>query len=266
MKGNTDMIKQTRKAEAGFTLVELAIVMIIIGLLIGGVLKGQALIGNAQVTAAAAQIKGVDAAVTTFRDQYNALPGDVVAPNTRLPGCAAAPCSQTGNGDGRLTNAPSNVAPLITDENVTFWLHLAAADLLTGVNKSAGTVAFDDGEPASKIGGGGYYIGYTPGGTLADLPNRSTAQAADIGGGHWLSLRSAPTVASGAAGSRILSAATTARVDRKLDDGLPNTGSLLAAGSTAGAAVDCTNGTAAVSPYMEANTGKTCDFYVRIQQ
>ena len=63
------------RAQAGFTLVELAIVMIIIGLLIAGVLKGQALINNARVTSTVAQTKAIEAATTTFKDTYAALAG-----------------------------------------------------------------------------------------------------------------------------------------------------------------------------------------------
>jgi hypothetical protein len=59
--------------------------MIIIGLLIAGVLKGQQLIGNAKVTAQVAQVKAIDAATSTFKDMYAALPGDMLVPNTRLP-------------------------------------------------------------------------------------------------------------------------------------------------------------------------------------
>ena len=68
--------QKNMRAEGGFTLVELAIVMIIIGLLIAGVLKGQALIANAQVTATVAQIKSIEAATSTFRDTYASIPGD----------------------------------------------------------------------------------------------------------------------------------------------------------------------------------------------
>ena len=67
--------QKNMRAQAGFTLVELAIVMIIIGLLIAGVLKGQALIGNAKVTAQVAQIKSIDAATSTFKDMYCLFPG-----------------------------------------------------------------------------------------------------------------------------------------------------------------------------------------------
>src|SRR5437016_3490712 len=101
--GRNNAQKNTR-AEVGFTLVELAIVMIIIGLLIAGVLKGQALIANARVTATVAQNKAVEAAVSTFRDTYAGLPGDIFNPATRLPNCAGAPCNTAGNGHGKLAN------------------------------------------------------------------------------------------------------------------------------------------------------------------
>ena len=95
-----------RQEEAGFTLVELAIVMIIIGLLIGGILKGQELIANAQITGTASCVKGIDAATTTFRDTYAAMPGDMTNAGTRLPNCAVAPCTNTGDGNNRLALAP----------------------------------------------------------------------------------------------------------------------------------------------------------------
>jgi prepilin-type N-terminal cleavage/methylation domain-containing protein len=59
-------VQKHMRAQAGFTLVELAIVMIIIGLLIAGVLKGQALIQNAQVTSTVAQVKATEAAISTL--------------------------------------------------------------------------------------------------------------------------------------------------------------------------------------------------------
>ena len=96
-------IKEIKTGQSGFTLVELAIVMIIIGLLIGGILKGQELIANAQTTATVAQLKGIDGALSTFRDKYSTLPGDMLSPNTRLRDCNAAPCNNPGNGDGRVT-------------------------------------------------------------------------------------------------------------------------------------------------------------------
>jgi prepilin-type N-terminal cleavage/methylation domain-containing protein len=90
------------RSEAGFTLVELAIVMIIIGLLIAGVLKGQALIANARVTSTVAQNKAIDAAISTFRDTYAALPGDIQNAGAKLPNCAGPCIAVLGNGDGVL--------------------------------------------------------------------------------------------------------------------------------------------------------------------
>ena len=81
--------QKNMRGQAGFTLVELAIVMIIIGLLIAGVLKGQQLITNAQIAATVAQVKAFDAATTSFKDMYAAMPGDMstAASLARLPNC-----------------------------------------------------------------------------------------------------------------------------------------------------------------------------------
>ena len=83
---NTKKIEQ--RATSGFTLVELAIVMTIIGLLIAGILKGQQLIENARVAATVSQIRAYEAALTTFRDTYGALPGDILNANDKIPGCS----------------------------------------------------------------------------------------------------------------------------------------------------------------------------------
>src|SRR5271170_4444563 len=103
--------QKNMRGEGGFTLVELAIVMIIIGLLIAGVLKGQALIGNARVTATVAQTKAIEAATSTFRDTYASLPGDMLTPAPRLQNCLGAPCTTAGDGNGILNNTP-NITPV----------------------------------------------------------------------------------------------------------------------------------------------------------
>jgi len=69
-------LKKIRTSQAGFTLVEIAIVMVIIGLLIGGVLKGQAMIQNAKVKRVAKQADEMRAAVMSFYDKYGMYPGD----------------------------------------------------------------------------------------------------------------------------------------------------------------------------------------------
>lgn len=108
----------------GFTLIELAIALMVIGLLIGGVLKGQELIENAKITQTIRQVKSYDTATMIFRSTYNALPGDIRSPGTRLPNCTAALCTNVGNGNG-----------LVGDHDVegyNFFPHLTKAGMIKG--------------------------------------------------------------------------------------------------------------------------------------
>jgi prepilin-type N-terminal cleavage/methylation domain-containing protein len=257
------MILQKHKtplsSQAGFTLVELAIVMIIIGLLIGGVLKGQQLITNAQVTAQVAQIKGIDAAVTSFQDMYNALPGDMLNPAGRLPNCNAAPCNQPGDGNGSLTNTPS-VLPLATNEGGVFFIHMAAADLLTGVNVTAAfsTLGWDISLPASKISGGGLFAGSSTG---AGTDFAGAISAVGAAGGLWLTLEGPTPVVPAAGAGQFLTPNLAQRLDTKIDDGAPGVGSVRAFGSVGVGAGNC--GTAAA--YTEVNQTKACGLFIRIQ-
>lgn len=231
-------------SQAGFTLVELAIVMIIIGLLIGGVLKGQELIGNAQVTSTVSQIKGIDAATSTFRDMYDALPGDMATPATRLPDCTAAPCNAAGNGDNRLNSTPG-AAP--GGEADTFFVHLAAADLLTGIDPAGGAI-WGGVYPEAQIEGG-FSIG-TATGVAADFTG--TLMAAGFRQGHYLVL----TATANAAPAAVLTPNQAARIDTKMDDGAPGTGSV-----HSGTGAAC--GTAAA--YNEDTPAQSCYMYIRIQ-
>src|SRR3954465_12578895 len=159
--------QKNMRAQAGFTLVELAIVMIIIGLLIAGVLKGQQLITNAQIAATVAQVKAFDAATTSFHDMYASVPGDMssAASLARLPNCAAGTqCNATnGNADGKVDTLAGaaisfNAAPAA--EQLGFWAQLNAVGLVTSLNPStaaAGNV-WGGNYPASKISGGGFDV------------------------------------------------------------------------------------------------------------
>jgi prepilin-type N-terminal cleavage/methylation domain-containing protein len=113
-----------RRQQSGFTLVEIAIVLVIIGLLLGGVLKGQELINQAKVKNIANDINGIGAAVYAYQDRYKALPGDDNGAQARW-GLAAA---QNGDRDGALNSPNANNA----DETRLFWLHLRKAGLISG--------------------------------------------------------------------------------------------------------------------------------------
>ena len=110
-------LKKIKNSNAGFTLVEIAIVMVIIGLLIGGVLKGQAMVQNAKVKRVAKQADEIRAAVMGFYDKYGMYPGDENIP-------AIPPGTDTeGNGSGQITGA----------EQYGVFLDLQLAGLISGV-------------------------------------------------------------------------------------------------------------------------------------
>src|SRR5271155_2823005 len=93
----------------GFTLIELSIVLVIIGLIVGGVLVGQDLIRAAEVRATIAQIEKYNTAVNTFRGKYNALPGDMnAATATAFNFTARGAFAGEGDGNGVIEGISAN--------------------------------------------------------------------------------------------------------------------------------------------------------------
>ena len=141
----------THPRQQGFTLVEIAIVLVIIGLLIGGVLKGQEMITNAKVTKVENDFKGITAAILAYQDRYGVLPGDDPAASTRFPGTWVA--ADNGNGNGIVGNAvPAAVWNTQTNtlENRLIWKHLRGAGFLKGpVNGTAASYQ----QPSHAFGG-----------------------------------------------------------------------------------------------------------------
>jgi len=111
------------KRQAGFTLIEIAIVLVIIGLLLGGVLKGQELITAARVRNLISTQDGVKAAYFGFLDRYRALPGDYSSATVNIPNCAGC---QNGDNNGQIL---LNGAVL---ESISAWEHLSKAGFITG--------------------------------------------------------------------------------------------------------------------------------------
>src|SRR5665811_1238303 len=107
-QGMSIMRKQT-----GFTLIEIAIVLVITGLLLGGVLKGQELIQSARVRNLASTDDGVKAAFFGFQDRFKALPGDYLTATTNINGA-----TQNGNGDGLIGGTAATAT-----EAIAVWDH-----------------------------------------------------------------------------------------------------------------------------------------------
>lgn len=137
-----------KKMQSGFTLVEIAIVLVIIGLLLGGVLKGQELVNNAKVKNLANDFRGISSFVYAYQDRFRALPGDDAAANTHLNGgTTAAPAVAANLGNARI-NGNWNSATA-TDESYLFWQHVRLAGLATGTTNPAAA----DYRPRNSEGG-----------------------------------------------------------------------------------------------------------------
>jgi prepilin-type N-terminal cleavage/methylation domain-containing protein len=112
----------------GFTLVEVAIVLLIAGLLLGGVLKASELILNARVRNLITELEGVQTAYLAFQDRYRARPGDYAAAHLNIKCPPPLPACLDGNGNGLIETLP----PAPVSENLLAWTHLAASGLVQG--------------------------------------------------------------------------------------------------------------------------------------
>src|ERR1700693_5583628 len=119
-----------KSQQSGFTLVEIAIVLVIIGLLLGGILKGQELINSAKVKNLANDFRVIPTYIYAYQDKFKAMPGDdsVAANHVTNATQATTPPGKQGNGviDGDW-NSSTN-----TDESRLFWQHVRLANLASG--------------------------------------------------------------------------------------------------------------------------------------
>jgi prepilin-type N-terminal cleavage/methylation domain-containing protein len=138
-----------RRQQSGFTLVEIAIVLVIIGLLLGGILKGQELINSAKVKNIANDFRVIPTYIYAFQDKFRALPGDDAQVAVHLPAGPPAPAQgatpPAGNGviDGNWNTTGAG------DESFLFWQHVRLANL------AAGPTVLTDPEyiPKNAVGG-----------------------------------------------------------------------------------------------------------------
>lgn len=189
------------KKTSGFTLIELAIVLVIIGLLLGGVLKGQELINSAKAKNMANDFRNIQVQIYSYQDKFRALPGDDKAAITHVG------ATTNGDGDGVIEgawNGGSETTPANT-EAVNVWQHLRLAGLAAGSTVIADATYFPTNAEGGKIG-----IQSNPQNTISGLSGSYAICSEGILGRF------------------------VKQLDVTLDDGNPATGSLRAAASVNG--------------------------------
>ena len=189
------------KKQKGFTLVEIAIVLVIIGLLLGGILKGQEMITQAKIKNVIADFSGVSAAYHGYQDRYRALPGDDKGA-TRWSGASA------GDGNGIIVGAYADSDA--TKESMKFWDHLRRAGFVAGSSGTENPFNAVSGKMGVQTGDGS---SATPAGVLGTAANTN--------------LMSGLVMCSANLPDKI-----AISVDSQMDDGDGNAGSVRAAKQT----------------------------------
>ncbi|MBF0110387.1 MAG: prepilin-type N-terminal cleavage/methylation domain-containing protein [Magnetococcales bacterium] len=209
-------VRVERTNAAGFTLIEIAIVVVIIGLLLGGVLKGQEMIRNARAHNVADQGNAVKAAILGFSDRYRALPGDYAAALNNIPGLSGVEQNGDGNSrigfDDRAVQGTPDEPNRLRELGLT-WLHLARSGFISGNYLGTAFGATDEANWAcptdtclTNAFNGAMIIAYDNEQTgLSDLANQSRSNQLWSGRGIPIEIIS--------------------ELDRKVDDGHPGTGS-----------------------------------------
>lgn len=153
----------------GFTLVEIAIVLVIIGLLLGGILKGQEMITQAKIKNAIADFSGISAAYYGYQDRYRAIPGDDLNAGTRWAAAGTLPAATPGDGNGFLAGTYNNGGAVCAAgvESCSWWDHLRRAGFVAGsgvlqpTNAFAGQIGVETGNGVAGAGAAAVLGGFS---------------------------------------------------------------------------------------------------------
>ena len=139
-----------KRKQIGFTLVEIAIVLVMFGLLLGGILKGQEMVVQAKIKNIVADFSGISAAYAAYKDRYRAVPGDDPYAAQRWAGATS------GNGNGQVGGKYNSQNP--ADESRLWWAHLRRSGFVSGAgslqpfNAVTGMIGVQTGDGASPTG------------------------------------------------------------------------------------------------------------------
>lgn len=225
-----------RTQQSGFTLVEIAIVLVIIGLLLGGVLKGQELINSAKSKAVISDFRNTATMIAAYQDRFRALPGDDPSAVSHLGSKAAQASSSSAQTVGNGLIEGSFNSTTSTDESVIMWQHLRLANLASG---DAGT------PPTSGTELAGWRPKNSEGGNIGV---QSKTPITDWAGRQFICQEN-------------VSGRIAQQVDTTMDDGNPSGGSVRF-GKWSGSALTTVTTSGASSSASSGNAMQESDLYV----
>jgi prepilin-type N-terminal cleavage/methylation domain-containing protein len=259
--------------QKAFSLIELVVVLVIIGLIVGGITSGQNLIRSAQLQSVITDIKKYESAVAAFQERYFQLPGDMDnattfwgAAHTTAATCRTTASTGTetcnGDGDGKIEYVSTG-----SNEMFRVWQHLANAGLIegsfSGVAGASGNAdsVIGTNVPAARISSAGYSLFW-----------RETA-----GDGNWYAMEGGNHLFFGSDYlgdpnssynvGKALTPEEAWNVDKKIDDGkpVPIIGKMFTLKPVFNGALNCTTSSATTATYNVSNSAIACPLIYDMQ-